>query len=365
MKITLSTILLLFILAACTAPVVTTDIIVDNNDAASENRTESLPVAAENEEQSMDELIAYLTETSALSIRQRWGDYLFFYYSGQYNDNPILSVRMIRRQFVHSGTRQHNFDTSIELRNTDSLFRRAISEGADLELSFDFIRFSATLVVQKHTYNLDFTAGTYTHVIEYRIQDLDLDSPVDTSPDGRLQLHTTYLDGGGEAQWGDYVVLDIETQEIWYISDFVLFDQAVFTGTDRILFIQGRGYNIKLLNAFTGESLPGAPEFDFDEHFVVGVTFDSIKNRILIAYRERYYEGAAGWEPTHTIYVDVFDVDGVLINTIDTGFVMQPRIASFHNIVFFEAVENGVAVLSTLTTLNSYMERVELGSFSY
>ena len=110
---------------------------------------------------------------------------------------------------------------------------------------------------------LDFLTGTYAHEIRYRLHDLNLDRPVSISQDNRLKLFTTYLDGGGEAMWGDYVILNMQTQEIWYLSHFDLHDVAFFIGPDRVFIT--RCNNMEILGAHAGNPLLGAPEFDFGQ----------------------------------------------------------------------------------------------------
>jgi len=377
--------LLMLILSACSG----SDVLPDEDyqypdDVSAVYENESLPaqetspppemqVVGDESDESLDELIAELMETSSLSIKQGRGDYLFFRLGDWSPDGYTLFARMIRTRHSRYDGMFLDFDGALEIPNIDSLFRRAVTnDGAVLNLSYDFWRLTATLSLEKHTYYLDFESGTYTHEISYRLQDLWLDYPIAISPDGRLHLHTTYLDGESSALWGDYVMLDTETQEIWYVGRYDLRDHVIFVGADRILI--ARYGSLDLVGAFTGQPLPNVPQFEFGQseqwegspqYAISGIAHDHEQRKTLIAYRENYFEHPTnGWERTHKVYVAVFDAYGNLINTIDTGFMMQPFTWPVSNIVVFDFTESGTAVLSSYVSYPVFDEII-LGSINY
>ena len=386
-KMLLLMILLLVILCACNKNNIPSDVGLSSELAVESSssqhdvqlqtkESENLPIIApiEEEKQKQKELLATLMEESTISLKQENNEYIFFKYV-----EDGLSCRMIREKYLLNGELRYDFDKTIIIPNTDSLVERAIYNEHSLELSCNFWRFEVIFTVEKNNYHLDFENGTYTHEVNYRIKDLDFDRPMDVSSDNKLLLFTTYEDGGGESGWGDYVVFDTEAQSIWYIAEWDLYDQTVFCGTDKILIIRRNNIVehdlIELLDVYTGNPLPNAPEFEYGKsekngnltmYTPVGIAYDNIQEKTLIAYRETG-DGNINYEKTFKIYIAVFDNNGKQINTIDTGFVMQPHIAVFPNRVTFESVNNGSAAISAGVSGDAYdpNEIIELGSISY
>ena len=343
----------------------------DNQPQASEYGSSSITASIDEEKQKLKELIAELTETSFMTVTHKNFGYLFLNTS---EGNLICRMIILRNLYFNAPTLV--LDQTIEIPIPDEgVFPRALAnDGRTLEMSYDFWMYAVTLTIEKHNYNLDFKNATYTHEIKYRLKDLNLDRPMAASPDDKLKLYATYLEGGGEALGGDYVILDTETENIWYVASCDLYDQPFFCGADKILIT--RYNNMELLDVYTGNPLPTAPNFEYgqSEQFentqkyrTLGVAYDNTQEKTLIAYRETYGQLDNPYRQDDIpnrmckIYIAVFDKHGTQISTIDTGFMMQPWRSIFSNSVQIELAGNSEAVLSTY----SDKELITLGKIEY
>jgi hypothetical protein len=309
--------------------------------------------------------IAELIAVSKVSVKHGGDNYLFI----SYNGGQELACRMI----CPSASLDSEIGVILPPEDSGYLSRALEQDGRALGLSYDFPGGVASITAGKHNYHFNFTDGTYSYEVNYRAADLE--RLIDTSPDGKLELYATNLDGGGEAGWGDYVTLNTQTGEITFLAYYDLYDQAVFCGTDKLLLIrrynyEGEGNTIALLDASAGNALPGAPEFDFGKsdfgddlpkYEIAGIAYDHPQRKTLIAYRE-FGNGSLSFERTAKVYLAVFDETGKQISTTDTGFLMQPHRNSFPNRIAFDSAGDGAAVLSTY---DNALGDIVLGSVSY
>lgn len=207
----------------------------------------------------------------------------------------------------------------------------------------------------------------------YHMEELNPADIVDTSSNGEKLLYKANLTGGGDFLSGDFVIADLPSNDIWFLSHYRFPDQAIFCGDQSVLI--NRIDELKLLNVYTGDPLPNTPRFDYGElqtevgipqYYTLGIAFDENQSKTLIAYRETYDESIY-WEETSIVSIAVFNIDGHQVNTINTGFMIQPYIRSFINRIEFEIHEDGTAVLSTLISknLDDPIEKMVLGEINY
>lgn len=231
---------------------------------------------------------------------------------------------------------------------------------------------TAVVIMKKNRYVLNFANEKYTFEIEYRMKDLV--RLIDKSIDGKYEIHEIYGAFGGE-----YVVVDTETQDIWHLANWTLYRDAIFCGENAVLINQwlepDKRYSLELLDLHTGEPLPNAPQFEYGEseqeenrpkYYTTGIAYDHTQKKTLVAYRNSDPD-TIEWKPTHNVYIAVFDESGKQINTIDTGFMMQPFVSSYLNTITFEHAENGEAVISAFVSPDSNYpsETTELGRINY
>ena len=249
----------------------------------------------------------------------------------------------------------NNYDKMIVISDYDRFFDDVIALYPNdiVEIALDTEKKTATIVAEKNHYFLDFNNEKYTFEIKYRTKDLDPKRLYDKSSDGKFELYQTYLWGEGDAWWGEYVVVDTEKQDIWYLTDFINQTQAVFCGENAILI--NRINELELLDMYTGKPLQNTPDVEYGQaeydanrprYYTIGIAYDDEQKKTLVAYRDKR-DLNYDYEPTYEIHIAVFNENGQKVNTIDTGFMIQPHVNIFHNLVTFDSVGNGTAILST------------------
>lgn len=190
---------------------------------------------------------------------------------------------------------------------------------------------TASLRISKLTYLINFATGEAQAQTAYRVEDLEPRRRLAISPSGNIEIYATHYDQNGRMFRGELVAYHHDSGEIVYLGpSSSLSDAAVFIGED-ILYID-RMTALSVVDTRTGEAQP-APQFDYGsyttaggqqnpEYITVGIAYDPQADRLLVAYRSTFRVPENVTEQSYEVFLAVFDRQGQLLETIETGLLM-------------------------------------------
>lgn len=230
---------------------------------------------------------------------------------------------------------------------------------------------AATLRICKVTFSLDFARQAVSTQTAYLARDLSRNSRVTTSPDGSTEIYVTHYDRNKQLFRGDLVAYHRASGEIVYLGPTTsLSDEVVFVGNDGVLI--NRLTSLSLLDVHTGQELPSAPQFEYTNYttpgqqellgiMTIGIAYDPQRELMLVAYRNTFHIPDNVTEDSYPLTLAVFERDGSLRQTIETGFQIQSYSPSLNlNRVYIQPDETGATL-----SLGQGAKAEELGHVDY